>query len=366
MHRFIAHIPLGPRIPDLMLTTRIEHRTLSTLCERVGIAFETGLDPYRVFEREAKTSDQYGRKMRNVATQIKEGAALSDAIKDQGNFFPPHFAEMIEGGEKSGKLDQVLERLSQHYGDLAEFRAVFLNSIVWPLIQAGLGILVVALLIYLPAVLLPDADPERQDLIGIGLVGERGLVVYTLIVGSVIAVILTIALMVRNGWFQFLGEWCARLPWIGHNLKVFAEARFIQTLALAIESGVDASSAISLSFRSAGTGQFTSKADDSKAAIEQGRDMHSVLDESGLFQEETIEVVEFGEASGKLAEMLDKHFKYLKAQVRGSMAKLTYLASAVIWFFIAAILVMIIFRVFSLYVNNLGDRASSVVSGNGI
>lgn len=136
-------------------------------------------------------------------------------------------------------------------------------------------------------------------------------------------------------------------------------------MSLAIESGVNASSAVDLAFRSAGTRKFVSKAAGAKQAIEAGRDMHSVLAETGLFQGETLEVVELGEASGRLAETLDKHFRYLKSQVESSMATLTYLASALIWITIAAVLIVIIFRVFSIYVNNMGDAATDTLTGAG-
>ena len=351
----------------MMLSTRIENQSLSTLCERVGVAFEVGLDPYRVFDREAGTSSsQYGRRMRSVAEHVREGSSLSDAVKAQGNYFPPHFAEMLEGGERSGRLDRVLERLADYYNQLAEFRSIFKNSILWPMVQLTLAVLVVGLLIYLPAALIPDAPLERQDLLGIGLVGERGLMIYTLIVGAVVGIVLVVTLLAKNGYFSSVTEMLARLPWIGHNLRVFAEARFVQTLALTIEAGADAAAAIDLSFRSAGTRQFKNQADEARVAIKQGRDMHSVLQDTGLFQEDTIEVVELGEASGRLAESLDKHFRHLKSQVRSSMAKLTYLASALIWFSIAAVLILIIFRVFSLYVNGMGDRATDVIRGGGV
>lgn len=347
-----------------MLSNRIENQSLSTLCERVGVAFEVGLDPHRVFEREAKNSGSlYGRKMRSVAEQVREGSALSEAIKSQGNYFPPHFADMLEGGEKSGKLDRVLERLAEYYQQLADFRSIFFNSILWPVIQLVMATVVVGMLIYLPAVLLPDADESRTDLIGIGLTGERGVLIYAMIVAAVVSVVGGIYLLVKNGYLSFLVDLAAYVPWLGHNLRVFAEARFIQTLALTIEAGVDAAAAVDLSFRSAGTQQFKSKASEAKQAILQGRDLHSTLADTRLFQEETIEVVELGEASGKLAETLDKHFRHLKTQVKSSMAKLTYVASAAIWLIIAALLIVIIFRVFSMYLNGMGDRATDVITG---
>lgn len=347
-----------------MLSTRIENRSLCTLCERVGVAFEVGLDPHRVLEREAKNSSStYSRKMKAIAEQVREGSALSDAIKAQGNYFPPHFAEMVEGGERSGRLDRVLERLAEYYDQLAEFRSIFLNSILWPMIQLGLAVVVIGLLIYLPAILIPDAVQERKDLVGIGLVGERGLMIYSMIVAGVAAIVFVISMFTRNGYFSFATDWLSRLPVVGRNLKVFAEARFIQTLAITIEAGVDAVSAIDLAFRSAGTASFQGKAIQCKQAIMQGQDVHTVLSDTHLFQDETLEVIELGEASGKLAESLDKHFKHLKGQVRNSMAKVTYLASGLIWIVIAAVIIFIIFRVFSMYVNGMGDRATDVIQG---
>ncbi len=345
-----------------MLSNRIGNQALSTLCERVGVAFEVGLDPYRVFDREASgTHTQYGRRMRSVADHVREGSSLSDAVKAQGNYFPAHFAEMLEGGEKSGSLDRVLERLAEYYQQLAEFKSVFFSSILWPIVQLIMAVVVVGLMIYLPSVLLPGESKEKQDLIGIGLVGESGLLTYGLIVGAVSLIIGAFYVLIRNGYLSFVPDWIARIPVIGRNLRVFAEARFVQTLAITIDAGVDAASAIDLSFRSAGTGQYASKAESARDAILQGCDMHTVLADTHLFQEDTIEVVELGEASGRLAESLDKHFHQLKRQVKSSMVKVTYFASALIWILIAALLIIIIFRVFSTYVTGLEGRATDAI-----
>lgn len=349
-----------------MISNRIEPQTLSTLCERVGVAFEVGLDPHRVFDREARNGrSNYGRRMRSVAEHVRSGGSLADALKAQGNYFPPHFADMIDGGEKSGSLDRVLDRLAEYYQQMADFRAIFKSSILWPLVQLCLAIVVIGLLIYLPSVLLPGT-PERHDLIGIGLVGAKGLMTYMIIIGAVTGLIAAVWILARNGYLSILGDWAAYIPKFGRTLMVFAEARFVQTLSLAIESGVSASTAVDLAFRSANISRFTAQAGRAKKAIEAGRDLHSVLGDTDLFQEETLEVVELGEASGRLAETLDKHFKFLKSQVTSSMATLTYLASALIWFTIAGLLIVIIFRVFSMYIGNIGDAAGDSITGAGI
>lgn len=345
-----------------VFANRIDHQSLSVLCERACVAFDVGLDPHRVFAREAEShGGAYGRRMNSVAEHVGKGGSLADALDAQGNYFPPHFAHMIDGGERSGKLDQVLGRLADYYQQLADFRKLFLNSILWPLVQLGIGVLIVGLLIYLPSVIVPSSSQAEKDLVGLGLVGASGLFTYSMWVCAALFVFFVLYIIGKNGYFAPLAGWGAKLPLIGRTFSIFPEARFVQTLSLAIESGLDAWTAVDLSFRAADTPQFVSKAKPAKEAILQGLELHRVLGDTNLFQRETLEAVELGEASGRLSETLDKHFRHLKSQVKSSMATITYFASALIWVSVAAILILIIFRVFSLYIDNIANVADAVL-----
>ena len=166
-----------------MYSTRIPNRTLSILCERVGVAFDVGQDPYRIFQREAATQKfGYANHMRSIAAHVERGGSLADAIRAQGNYFPENFVHLIEVGERTGRLERVLDRLATYYKDLADLRAEFFSSILWPIIQLVLAVVVVGCMIYLPSVFAPDAG-EQTDLLGIGLVGAAGLRTYLICVG---------------------------------------------------------------------------------------------------------------------------------------------------------------------------------------
>ena len=345
-----------------MLAGRIKSQTLSTLCERVGISFEVGLDPHRVFDREAENyGNLYGKRMKSVADHVRMGGSLADAVKAQGNYFPDHFAQMIEAGERTGRLDRVLDRLAEHYQQVADFRKVFQGSILWPLVQLIIAILVIALMIYLPSVIVPSNSEAQRDLLGFGLVGIPGLIRYSIIVGTAAVVLMILWYLASRGYFAFLLDWFARIPRLGRVIRVFPETRFIQTLSLAIDSGIDAWTAVDLAFQSAGTPQYRGKASPAKEAVLQGRTLYDVLGETRLFQKDTLEAVELGEASGRLSETLDKHLRQLKSEVRASMATLTYFASGIIWAVIASVLILIIFRVFSLYINDVGEAATRAI-----
>jgi type II secretory pathway component PulF len=339
------------------MITRIGNRELGLLCERVGVAFDVGHDPFRIFEREAKDGrSRHGRHMRSIADRIRQGASLTEAIHEQGGYFPPNFHRLIEVGEESGRLEKVLDRMADHYKEVAELQTAFRGSIVWPMVQLALALAVISVLIYAPSLLASDRS-EAADLLGIGLIGLRGLAVFW---GWVIAAGAGIAglwLLLRNGKLAFFGDWLASVPIVGRALLAFDEATFVQSLALAIESGVTAASAIALSFKGSSSHAFKAKADSAREAILQGREMHAVLRDTGLFAPETIEAVELGEASGRLAETLDKHCRVLRMRVKFAMAAITQIASSLIWITVAAILVMLIFRLFNRYLAQIDPGA---------
>jgi len=117
-------------------------------------------------------------------------------------------------------------------------------------------------------------------------------------VAAGIALLVGLWTLLRNGKLAFLGNWLIRVPIVGRALLTFDEATFVQSLALAIESGVTAANAIGLSFKSSSSDAFKAKADSAREAILHGREMHSVLRETGLFSPETIEAVQLGEDQG--------------------------------------------------------------------
>ena len=348
-----------------MMITRIGSHELGLLCERVGVAFDVGHDPFRIFEREAGDGrSRHGRHMKSIANRIRQGASLTEAINEQGNYFPPTFHRLIEAGEESGRLEKVLDRMADHYKEVAELQSVFRGSIVWPMIQLALALVVVSVLIYAPSVLAPD-NTEAADLLGIGLVGAKGLAIFWGWIAIIAAALVGLWVLLRNGTLSFLVNLLVRVPVLGRVLLTFDEATFVQSLALAIESGVTAANAISLSFKSSSSEAFKAKADSAREAILQGREIHAVLRDTGLFSPETIEAVELGEESGRLAETLDKHFRVLRMRVKFAMAAIGQIASSVVWIAVAAILITMIFRLFGRYMSQIDPRTVEGLFRNG-
>ncbi len=345
-----------------MLALRISNRLLGTLCDRVGVAFDVGHDPQRIFKREGESRNRiYGSRMLDIANRVEAGGTLADAVRSQGNYFPDDFVQMIEVGERTGRLERVLSRLAAYYHELAELRTEFINSIIWPVTQLLLAVIVVGLLIYVPSVVSGGDVGDQTDLLGLGLTGASGLRTYAIGVGLAAAAFVAIYLLMRNGGLAFLANVLSQVPYVGGLINIFAESRFVQTLSLALESGLDSWNAVDLAFKSASSPLFASRAEASKQAIRQGRELHVVLRESGLFSTDTIDAVQLGEESGRLPDTLDKQYRYLRTQVKAALSKFTYMASSLIWISIAALLIFIIFRVFSNYLVSIDAAGGAVL-----
>lgn len=353
--RFRGFVILEGR--ETMLISRIDTAMLGVLCERVGVAFEVGHDPFKIFDREAgEGKSAYGRHMKSVADRVRNGSTLAEAVAAQGNYFPPNFINFIDVGEKTGRLDRVLSRMSDYYKNLAELRSSFVSSIIWPMVQLVIGLIVVSVLIYMPLVIADmqqaaggGEEAEAPDLLGLGLVGWSGLATLWGWVLAIAAALVALYVLMRNGHLNGLYRVLTRVPVVGKALLAFDEASFIQTLSMAIESGVNASDAISLAFKTCSAPLFQAKAKPAFDAIRQGRQMHLVLKDTGLFSPDTLDAVHLGEESGRLAETLDKHFQVLRMKVRFAMTTLTQLASTLVWIVISSLLIFIIFKIFSRY-----------------
>jgi type II secretory pathway component PulF len=81
--------------------------------------------------------------------------------------------------------------------------------------------------------------------------------------------------------------------------------------------------------------------------------MHEVFRDTKLFSPDTIDAVALGEESGRLAEILDKHFRVMRMRVKFAMSMITQIASSIVWIAVAALLVVMIFRLFGNYVSQI-------------
>src|SRR4029077_601935 len=135
----------------MLFSARIGLRELAQLCRRLSTGLEAGVDVRRVWSREKEgyVSPTLRRHFDQRVEAINHGETVSDALAETGSYFPPLFLELVNVGEQTGKLAEVLKRLADHYEHQLKLRQIFLGAIAWPMLQLTAAVGVIGLLIYI-------------------------------------------------------------------------------------------------------------------------------------------------------------------------------------------------------------------------
>lgn len=343
----------------MLFSARIGLRELAALCRRLSTGLEAGVDVRRVLarEKEGYVSPTLRRHLDGVVDTINRGGAVNDALKETGGYFPRLFLELVEVGEHTGKLAEVLKRLADHYEHQIRLRQMFIAAISWPMLQLAAAVAVVGLVIYIMGFLPTMENGKPLDILGLGLYGGKGLLLYLVIVGAVVAAIAVVIQAVRRGmvWTRPLQLVLIRLPGIGRPVETLALAQFSWTMYITLEAGMDLLRALPLCLRSTGNAHYTDHTTDVLQEIRAGSEVTHALADTKAFPRTFLDSVRVGEESGRLPETLAIVSEQYQDQAKRAMAALTVVGGFLIWGLVAMLIILMIFRVASVYLGTLNN-----------
>ncbi len=292
-----------------------------------------------------------------MSDAINGGALLTAAINDTGEFFPSLVRQLVAVGEQTGNLPEVLKQLSEHYDEQLKLRRIFTSTIAWPMIQLGMVLAIVGFLIWVAGVIL-RINGGKVDLLGFGLTGEIGLLIYLLILGAIAGVLDSSsyrAIATGKMWVAPLQHFVTRLPVVGAAVRTMALARFAWTLQLTTATALDVKRVLSLSLSSMRNAMFMSKDQEVQDRIQSGESIHDALTKTGIFPVEFLHAVQVGEESGRLSETMTIIARQQLDAARRAMAALTKVAGYGVWLLVAGLIITLIFRLASVYLGNLNQ-----------
>lgn len=289
--------------------------------------------------------------IRDIMERIQGGANLSDAMAEQPHVFNRLQINMIRAGEASGALYSVIGRLATYLECMNDLRNSVITALIYPailLVMAGLSLFV------LMTFVVPKFVPLFAD------VGQA-LPLLTQIVFGFAAFFqktwwVIICLIVILTWFvdkqladpekrQRFDAWCLRLPYLGNLFKQIETARFARTLGTLVGNGVPLLSAVELVKDVIGNRQLAAVMPGVIASLEQGQSLARPLRDSQLFPALSVQLIEVGEESGNLDEMLMKVADIYDRQVQTSLKRMLTLLEPVLILGLGALIGIIIISI---------------------
>ena len=342
----------------MFVSPRIRLKPLCQLCHRLALSTRAGIEDRKIWQDEAYRGSRSQRsKVGLVRDTLATGTSLTDALPATGKYFPPLFRQMLEVGETSGQLGRTYQRLAEHYDRTLAARRAFLGTLAWPLLQMGMALAVIGLLIYILGMLPANrsAAGPQADILGGGLLGTRGLIIYVNVL-VVVGIVLLLALeAARRGmfWSRQLQRLALRIPIIGGALKTLALARFTWALQLVLDTPMDLRRALPLALEAAGNEHYARHGPAVVEQIQAGQPIQTALAATGVFPLEFLDAVAVGEESGSLVEAMQRQSAEYQERSVLAIGILAQIAGYGVWLLIAVFITMMIFQLFSFYVDTI-------------
>ncbi len=354
----------GGMLTGMLFSQRISTKELAGLCRRLATSLEAGIDVRTVWAREAQRP--VGRAARlhleTVGRAVAEGESIADALAATGDFFPQLLRELAEVGEQTGHLGEIFAQLADHYQNRLKLRRSFLASIAWPVAQLALAVCVIGFLIWIMG-LIGEITGTTIDILGLGLVGNTGLMIYVVFLAAVGAIVFLFIRAVSRGlvWTRPIQRAALRGPFLGPPLQTLALARLAWTLHLTLNAGMDVRRALRLSLRSSRNARFSDQIDLIDAEISAGNSNHDAFSRAGSYPTDFLDSLRVGEQTGKLVESMALLARQYGDRAQAALATLTMLGGLAVWCVIGLMIIAVIFRLFAFYLGTINDALDMTV-----
>lgn len=310
--------------------------------------------------------DQFDSQLRamlvNIKDDLKQGTSFADALAKFPRTFETIYIQLVRAGEASGKLDMILERLTQ-YLERREIIAKKVKSVVQEqLLNIGIiGVIVMGLLTFVVPKMAEnfassgkELPVPTQILLAIShFITSHFIVLVTSII-AIVALFKYWSSTARGA--EIIDRIRLKIPLVGFLSRINAVVQFSYTLGLLLEGGVNLAEALDIVVRIIDNRilkEALSRARDK--IIKQGK-ISQYLKETGIFPPIAIYLIETGEQSGQLDAMLLGVAKTYEEEISELTDRLTTVLKPII-FITTAIIVGFIIMAIALPIMNMGDIA---------
>ncbi len=300
----------------------------------------------------------------NLKASIENGAAFSDALRQYPSVFDSLYANMVRGGESGGQLSETIARLAGFLEASSKLRRKVKSAMMYPVIILCIAcVIAIAMIVFIVPVFgemfadfgadLPKPTQFLLDLSD----GIKKYGIY-IIVGVVIAVIAFKKWKETPAGGYQLDAMLLKFPVFGDLRKKVASARFSRTFGQLIKSGVPILQALDIVSGATGSVVAEKIVKKASAAVENGEPLSSALVNQNVFPILLVRMLQAGEKTGKIDEMMDNIADFYDDEVETMLDGLTSLLEPLLMVFLGVVIGGIVLCMF-LPIFKMGE----VVSG---
>jgi len=352
---------LGSLELKFLSTGKVKTKVLTAFTRQLATLIDAGLPLLRGLDvlRKGEKNPTLKRTLQKLAESVEGGSTFSEALAQHPKVFNKLYINMVRAGEAGGVLDVTLSRLADFAEKAQKIKNKVISAMVYPTVVIAVAMSIVTFLMIMVV-------PKFQEIFS-DLLGGKSLPPLTLFVLYVSNLVKNRALLVvgclAGIWvfFKMIGKtvkgryyidlFKLNAPLFGQLIRKVGIARFTRTLGTLIASGVPILQALNIVRETSGNAVIAKAVSQIHDSVKEGERIVQPLEASGVFPAMVVSMVDVGEETGALPDMLMKIADVYDDEVDNAVGAITSLLEPVMIVVLAVIVGTIVIAMFLPLIN---------------
>ena len=337
-------------------TGKVPAKVLTVFTRQLSMLISAGLPLLRSLRTLSKQEKNANLKkiMAGLAESVEGGTTFSEALAQHPKAFNKLYVNMVKAGELGGVLEIVLTRLAEFAEKSQRIRGKVTSAMVYPAVVLTIA---VAIVTFLMLFIVPKFEAIFKDMLGgrplpaiTQIIMDLSRFIqgnFLLIAGVLVVAVIALRFAIRlPGVSAAVDQYKLKLPLFGDMLTKTSVARFSRTLGTLVSSGVPILQALQITRDTAGNERVSQAIETIHDNVKEGESMVAPMEASQIFPPMVVSMVQVGEETGQLPDMLTKVADVFEEEVDTAVAGLTSLLEPVMIVLLALIVGTIVVALF--------------------
>ena len=334
--------------------SKVSQNDVTVMTRQLATLIVAGLPLLRALELITKQERNPAFKviLSNVVDSVSQGNNLSEALQSHPKVFDKLFVNMVRAGEAGGVLDKVLDRLAKFREKAERIQKKVKAAMVYPGVVMSVAIIIVY-------ILMVKVVPSFQKLLDGQKTQMPPLTEFVIGISKLLTVYWWATPILIFGIYFGLKSWLAtekgkelfdriifRLPKVGTFVQIVSVSRFARTFGTLMASGVPILQSITITRDTLDNVVIAKSLERVHDRVRDGEPLSVPLEQSGVFPQMVTSMIQVGEETGQLPEMLNRVADIYDEEVDNAVSALTSIIEPVLIVFLAVVVGAIVLAMF--------------------
>ncbi len=326
---------------------KVNEKDITFFTRQLATMLKSGVPLLQSFEIVARghSNARFSRLMMDIKSKIEAGSSMAQAFREHPGHFDALYCNLVAAGEASGTLDAILDRLATYKEKMLAIKSKIKSALFYPISVVVVAIVVVWVIMVF---VIPSfkqvfsnfgADLPAPTLIVIAM-SEFVVAWWWLVFLVIMGAIVTMTVMLkRSAAFRYaFDRTMLKFPIIGGILEKATIARWTRTLQTMFAAGVPLVESLDAVGGAAGNAVYGAATKKIQTEVSTGTSLTNSMGNTGLFPTMVLQMIQIGEESGSLDNMLGKVADYFEREVDDAVAALSSLLEPIIIVFLGVVI----------------------------